>query len=125
MHTTHLHTSIFMLATAKMVMGSGRQNTVSKLKLKNSCTGSTHNTLSHSFNNLFHSLKLNCFIAVHCLNSLKLQSQLQQQTALRKAAPLLNICRHRFPNITKRKLKIFLKYMQCLYGHLRKGNIFK
>ena len=39
---THLHTSIFMLATAKTAMGGGFwRNTVSKLKLKNRCTGST------------------------------------------------------------------------------------
>ena len=41
-HATNLHKSIFMLATAEMAMGSGfRRNTVSKLILKNRCTGST------------------------------------------------------------------------------------
>ena len=36
------------------------------------------------------------------LNRLKLYSQPQQPTALCKAAPLLNTCRHYFPNITIR-----------------------
>ena len=39
---THLHTSIFMSATAERAMGGGfRRNSVSELKLKNRRTGST------------------------------------------------------------------------------------
>ena len=38
--------------------------------------------------------------AAHCLNRLKLHRQPQQPTALSKAVPLLNTCRHYFPNIT-------------------------
>ena len=41
-YATDLHTWILMLATAEMAMGDGLwQNTVSELKLKNRCTGST------------------------------------------------------------------------------------
>ena len=39
--------------------------------------------------------------AAHCLNRLKLHKQPQQLTALCKAVPLLNTCRHYFPNITQ------------------------
>ena len=42
MRATHLHTSIFMSATAERAMGGGFQrNSVSELKLKNRRTGST------------------------------------------------------------------------------------
>ena len=42
-HATNYHKLILMQATAKTAMGSGfRRNSVSKLKLKNRCTGSTN-----------------------------------------------------------------------------------
>ena len=61
-------------------------------------------TLSHSFSlcvQLLTSTTSTAFTAAHCLNRLKLHRQPQQLTALCKAVPLLNTCRHYFPNITE------------------------
>ena len=53
-----------------------------------------------NFNNLLTYL-LSALTAARCLNRLKLHRQPQQPTALCKAVPLLNTCRHYFPNITE------------------------